>query len=220
MDLSAIGSLLPSVFQGGMGIFQSILGAMNKPQRPVYKVPDSVRKATDNAENLASGDMPGLATQKAMVDLQGGQALNTLKEGLGGSPALVGSVADILGKQNAAKNELAVQNANFKSGAQQNLQGQLNLEGQYEDKKQGDALLDYSQKSSANSALTQAGLNNIFNMFQNTAGVASYNSLSKSLMGDKVGSPQVSGPTAQPQGVPLPTDFLNKLKGFNLSSII
>lgn len=174
-------SLLPSVFKGGLGIFQSILGAMNKPQRPVYQVPESVRQGTNIAETLASGSMPGKASIQGEIDKNAGTAINSLKESMGGSPNLTSAVANILAKNNEAKTALGVQDANFKVGAQENLIGQKNLEGQYEDKKQGDALADFKDKANASSALQGSGLSNMFSGLSDVSGVLSYKSLYDSM---------------------------------------
>jgi hypothetical protein len=174
-------SLLPSMFKGGLGIFQSILGGMNKPQRPVYEVPESVRQGTNIAETLASGSMPGKASIQGEIDKNAGMAINSLQESMGSSPNLTSAVANILAKNNEAKTALGVQDANFKVGAQENLIGQKNLEGQYEDKAFGynqDA--KYKESANANSALSGAGLSNLFSGLSDVAGVASYNSLYES----------------------------------------
>lgn len=181
-------SLIPSLFQGGMGVFQSILGAMNKPQRPVYQVPDSVRQATNTAENLASGNMPGMSTLQGMIDNQSGQALNTIKAGMGGSPNLGGAVADVLGKTNDAKNNLAVENATFKTNAAQNLINQENVQGQYEDKAQSyNNLQKYQEQSNASSALSGAGIHNMFNGLSSGVGASAYAKLYEQLFGQPYG---------------------------------
>jgi len=156
------------LFQGGMGIFQSILAGMNKPQRPVYQVPNSVKQSTNIAENLASGDMPGFSTLQGMIDTQSGQALNTIKQG---SPNSSGAVADILGKTLDAKNKATMANAEFKTNAAGNLQNALGIQGQYEDKgQQYNNIQNYEEKANASSALTGAGIHNMFSGLKDLTG--------------------------------------------------
>lgn len=195
-------SLIPSLFKGGLGIFQSILGGMNKPQRPVYQVPDSVKQGTNIAETLAAGDMPGKASIQGEIDKNAGTALNSLKESMGGSPNLTSAVANILAKNNEAKTALGVQNANYKVDASNNLIGQKNLQGQYEDKAQNyNNIQKYQEQANASSALQGAGINNIFSGLSDISGVASYKSLYDSMFPkDKTRTPstQVQGAKNSP----------------------
>lgn len=182
MDASILTSLVPSLFQGGMGIFQGILSSLDKRQRPVQEVPASVKQATDVAENLASGNMPGYANTKAQIDLGAGEAINSAK----GSGNIGSTVADILAKMNESNLALGTQNAQFKTNATQNYQNQLNRQGQYEDKAfQYNEIDKYNRGAAADSALKQASTQNIFDMINNFSGTASYNGLFNSLFGDK-----------------------------------
>lgn len=164
---------------------------MNPSQRPVKTVPDSIKKATGIAENLAAGNMPGYANTKAQMDLASGEAINAAK----GSGNIGSTVADILAKMNQSDLALGTQNAQFKVNAGQNYQNQLNRQGQYEDN-----VFDYNQidkhnrQSAANSALKQASTQNIFDSLNNFSGTASYNGLFDSLFGDKkIGKRDPSG---------------------------
>lgn len=194
---STLASLVPSVFQGGMGIFQGIMSTLNPAQRPVKKVPESITKSTNVAENLASGDMPGYSNTKAQIDLGAGEAINAAK----GSGNINSIVADILAKQNQANLGLGAQNAEFKVNAGQNYQNQLNRQGQYEDKAFDYNEIDkYNRQAAANSALKQSSTQNIFDSISNISGSLAYDSLFNSLFGSKKRSSSgtVQGATNNP----------------------
>lgn len=195
-DVGSFTSLIPSFFQGTMGAIQGLVGGLNKPQRPVAVVPASVKNATNAAENLASGNMPGYSGIKSQLDLGAGNALNQIKNNSTGTGA-TGAVADVLGKTNAANIDLGVQNANFKTGALQNLQNQENLQGQYENKTWDyNQRQKYNERASASSALTQASTQNIFDFLNNISGTASYKSLYDNLFPksqDNTNNPNILG---------------------------
>lgn len=183
--VSGFAGMLPFIgpmVQGGIGLFQGLSNLFApKAQRPVQEVPESMRQATANAERLGSmKEMPGYANLVGQIDTSIGTGLNTLKESQGANADIAQSVADLVGKKNEALIGAETQNANFRVGANQALQNQLNAQAQAEQ-----AAFDYNEKdlydseAAAESAMTQASLSNVFNAANTAAGVGAYNNMAK-----------------------------------------
>lgn len=138
IGLAALAALsaIPGALKTGLGIYQlAQANKYSKEERPTYRIPEEVTKATELARReAAQTGLPGedvLKTRLAGTMAQGASAL----ERAGDSPVdILAGISRIAGQQNRTISDVSIQAEQLRRDNLARFQQALGIQSQYEDK--------------------------------------------------------------------------------------
>ena len=156
-------SAISGIVQIGTGIWQGIKSnEASKEPRPKYKIPESVNEATNVAEQLAYGKMPGYGEAKSNIEQQEASTLSRIQNSADSGSDVLGATTAVNLSTNRNLRALDASNEQFKSNALNNLKGQLMNEAAWKDKEtQYNEIQPYEESMAASSVLGEGAIQNI-----------------------------------------------------------
>ena len=152
---------IPAILGGAQTLVGAIGGLLNK--RPNYEIPSAAKQSFALAQLQAASSLPGYAQAKSNIGATTGNLINAAKES--GNPTAI--LSAIQANQNKASNDLDVQNANYQTQMQQNLQNAANEYANFEDQKfQLNKYQPYVDRKNQFSDLLGSGINNVIGGLQ------------------------------------------------------
>lgn len=120
-------SAIPSLFQGGLGIYQGLkANQLAKSQvRPVLGMQEGQQRALENAYNMAYSRMPGLSAYQQAADQNFAGAVGGIRQAGGSSSQRLAAITAMQQNANLTDMELAARQQMWQGQQMQNLQNQL-----------------------------------------------------------------------------------------------
>lgn len=156
--------LIPAAAKTLIGAAQAGAGLFTKrPDRPTYKIPDSIREATQSAKIQAGmTERPGASQYQAIIDQNLANTADTVKNIGGSASNVVQGLMNAQGQANRASLDNAAANEAFRYQSMRDKITALTNQARYEDKAWNwNEAGKYTEKRDRRDALISGGLRNI-----------------------------------------------------------
>ena len=163
-----IASLIPTLFQAGLGAYQTIQGnKWAKEPTPDFQIPEAVNTAVSMQRRAAQGDMAGM---QSMISAQRQSSANAINEFGRYGMLDPNTVGKIYGAESENIGKIGVANENWRDD-QKNMYLRVlgNLAEQQGKEFEWETLLPYQQKMQAASALTGSGIQNMYGSMESAS---------------------------------------------------
>jgi hypothetical protein len=193
-------SAIPSLVQAGVGLSQQRQSKkiLDNLVRPTYNIPTAATEALGTARTLASSNqLPNQVQAEQAINQGTANALYNINQNATSGTEALAALTGVTANEMGAMNNLSGQAANFANSQNANLIAALGNYAQFQDR-----AFEYNQnqpflfKANQAAALGGAGMQNMFNGFNNLAGVGANAMMlggAKSTMGNTDLQNQVAG---------------------------
>lgn len=155
-------TLVPILGRLGLSAIQTGLGLGKPPERPVAKVPESVKAATEAAKAEANTSIrPGRKQAEEAIKSSTADAVSKVKRIATNPATALNAVSAAQATENQALQQEGALDAQYKDNARRDLQHQLNQQGAYEDRAaEFNERQKFQEESQTRASLLGAGLTN------------------------------------------------------------
>ena len=161
MATGGVTTLLPALFQMGMGIYQTARGYKeSRTPQPEYQIAPALQTMVGNQRQQAQGELPGMSAMKSDQRQTTANMLdNMMKMGIANPNAVAGAY----GNESAMMGNIGIQGANWRTAQNDKYASALSMLSQEEKAKQEwDTLLPWERKMQTASADIGAGFQNMY----------------------------------------------------------
>lgn len=164
----AIATLIPALFQSGLGMYQSIqANKWAKTPVPEYKIPEAVNTAVGMQRRYAQSDMPGTQSMISEQRQSGANAISEMSRYGMIDPNMVNKV---YGQESENIGKIGLANEEYRAGEKNTYLQMLGMLAEQQGKKfDWEVLLPYQQEKTAESALRGASIQNQYGAFTSLA---------------------------------------------------
>lgn len=157
----AIATLIPALFQAGLGTYQSIkANKWAKTPVPEYKIPEALNTAVGMQRRYAQSDMPGTQSMISEQRQSGANAISEMSRYGMIDPNMVNKV---YGQESENIGKIGLANEEYRLGEKNTYLQMLSMLAEQQGRKYDwEVLLPYQQKMQAASALQGSGIQNIY----------------------------------------------------------
>ena len=183
----AIAALLPTLFQAGLGAYQSIQGnKWAKAPVPEYKIPEAVNTAVGMQRRYAQSDMAG--TQN-MIGNQRQSSANAISEMSRYGMIDPNMVNKVYGQESENIGKIGLANEEYRTGEKNTYLQMLGTLAEQQGRKYDwETLLKYEREQKAASALQGSGIQNMYGAMTSLADKAGSMMYLESMGYDPLGS--------------------------------
>lgn len=164
----AIATLIPALFQSGLGIYQNIqANKWAKTPVPEYKIPEALNTAVGMQRRYAQSDMPGTQSMISEQRQSGANAISEMSRYGMIDPNMVNKV---YGQESENIGKIGLANEEYRLDEKNTYLQMLSMLAEQQGKKfDWEVLLPYQQEKTAESALRGASIQNQYGAFTSLA---------------------------------------------------